>query len=189
MPIQQTKFRQGEGSNVLSNFEKNLLKAVGLILFIGLLGAVIFLRSLGDNTGYAPTQPLPFSHKRHAGDNNIPCMYCHSNVDKSKHATVPSMNVCMNCHSVVKTDSPLIQQVQKTYKEGKAFEWVKVHDLPDFVYFNHSVHIAKGFDCATCHGDVKNMAKIEQVESLNMGFCVSCHRKNGGPTECSTCHH
>lgn len=174
---------------MLTEKEKLILKVLGAVLFIGFVATVFFIRSLGNNQGYAPDQPLPFSHKRHAGDNNIPCLYCHSSVDKSRSATVPSMNVCMNCHSVVKTDSPLIQQVQQTYKEDKAFEWIKVHDLPDFVFFNHKRHIARGVDCATCHGDVKNAVKIEQAESLNMGFCVTCHRKNDAPTDCSTCHH
>ncbi len=174
---------------MLSTLEQRILKGVGLLLIVGLAGTVIFLNRLGVNVGYAPTQPILFSHKKHAGDNQIPCMYCHANADKSRHATVPELSVCMNCHSVVKTDSPLIQQVQKAYKENKPIEWIKVHDLPDFVFFNHKRHMAKGIDCATCHGDVKNMDKITQVETLNMGFCVNCHRENKAPTDCYTCHH
>lgn len=145
---------------------------------------------VGNNKGYAPVQPIPFSHKLHAGDNKIPCQYCHVQVDKSKHATVPAMNVCMNCHKVVRaTDSPLIRQLTEAYKAGKPIEWVKVHDLPDFVNFNHKRHIKKGFDCAVCHGDVASMAKITQVQTLQMGFCMDCHKANKAPTDCYTCHH
>lgn len=173
---------------MLSTLEKNILKIVGLLLFCGLATAAILLYQVGDNRGYAPEQPIPFSHKIHAGDNKIACQYCHVDVDKSKHSSVPSMNVCMNCHTVVKTDSPLIQQLTKAYKEGKPIEWTKVHDLPDHAYFSHKRHIAKGIDCSTCHGDVTKDPVIGQKETLNMGFCVNCHRDNDAPTECSTCH-
>lgn len=138
--------------------------------------------------GYAPEQPIPFNHKKHAGDNHIPCLYCHAQADNSRHATVPSMNICMNCHSVVRTDSPLIQKLTETYKSGEAFEWVKVHDLPDFVYFSHKRHLAKEIDCAECHGDVASMTRIKQVKPLNMGFCVDCHRKKEAPQDCYVCH-
>lgn len=161
------------------------------ILFLVLLGAGSGLRAwyyVGDNTGYAPTQPIPFSHKIHAGINKIPCMYCHTNVDNSKHATVPAMNVCMNCHLVVKTDSPWIKQLTELYKKNEPIQWVKVHDVPDFVFFNHKRHIKKGIPCASCHGDVQNMDKITQVQSLQMGFCMTCHKEKGAPTDCYTCH-
>jgi len=174
---------------LLSDKEKSVFKVIGLLLLVGFLCLAGFIWRLGDNRGYAPEQPIPFSHKKHAGDNKIPCMYCHSNADKSRSSTIPSMNVCMNCHSVVKTDSPLIQQVRSAYEKGEAFEWVKVHDLPDFVYFNHKRHIAKGVACQTCHGDVAQMDRITQVKTLNMGFCIDCHRANKAPTDCSTCHH
>ena len=173
----------------------NLLKSRKILFPVAIVivvGAVFILRTwwfAGNNTGYAPEQPFPFSHKKHAGDNQIPCMYCHSNADNSKHATIPPMQVCMNCHRVVKTDSPLIQQVTEMYNSGKAFEWVKVHDLPDFVYFSHKRHILKGFACAECHGDVASMVRIKQVKPLTMGFCINCHRANKGPQDCYTCHH
>lgn len=160
------------------------------LLVVAIVGFVVKTWwNLGNNIGYAPTQPIPFSHKKHAGDNQIPCLYCHSNADNSKHATVPSMNVCMNCHSVVKTDSPHIKKLTQLYKQGSPIEWVKVHDVPDFVFFNHKRHVKKGIDCAHCHGDVASMDKVQQEKSLNMGFCVNCHRANGAPTDCYTCHH
>lgn len=148
------------------------------------------LYNMGNSQGYAPEQPIPFSHLRHVTQNKIPCQYCHSQVDKSRHAGIPSMNVCMNCHSAVATDKPNIQKLRKLYDEGKSFEWVKVHDLPDFVYFNHARHIAKGVECQTCHGDVGQMARVKQVAPMTMGWCIDCHRsqKPAAPTQCVTCH-
>ena len=157
----------------------------------------------------APEQPIPYSHKLHAGDNKIQCAYCHSGVEKSRHATIPSLNVCMNCHRVVKTDSPWIKQITAAYNEGKPIQWVRVHELPDYVYFPHKRHIAKGLACETCHGDVKTMARVEQFAPLTMGWCMECHRGQTtpkdvlaniypgvkdphgpvAPTNCSTCHH
>lgn len=163
---------------------------IGLgVVLAGALGTFYFLYKIGDNRGYAPDQPIPFSHKRHAGDNKIPCLYCHANADRSRHATIPSMDTCMNCHSVVKTDSPLIQKVQQAHRDGKAIVWTKIHDMPDFVFFNHERHIARGVDCTVCHGNVATMDKVGQEKILNMGFCVDCHRENNAPLDCDTCHH
>ena len=181
-----------------------LFLAVGALLTVG----VIQFFPTASNQGYAPEQPIPFSHKLHAGDNKIPCLYCHSGAESSRHATVPSVNVCMNCHSVVKTDSPYIQKIKKAYTDGKPIEWVRVHELPDYVYFPHKRHVAKGVSCETCHGNVKEMARIEQKGALTMGWCMECHRgqttprnvlatvyphaKNPkgpvAPVNCSTCH-
>lgn len=149
---------------------------------------VVTIRAVGDNSGFAPDQPIPFSHRLHAGDNKIPCLYCHANAEKGRHATVPSMNVCMNCHAVVATDRPAIQQLKGAYDSGKVMEWVRVHDLPDYVYFNHRAHVAKGVECQTCHGAVENMERVEQMKTLKMGWCVECHRQKEVSTECSTCH-
>ena len=167
---------------------KWLLGAVVVLVLAGAAFALNFWWNLGNSVGYSPDQPIPFSHKLHAGDNQIPCLYCHVNADKGRHATVPSLNVCMNCHSVVKTDSPYIQQIKEHFEKGIPMEWTKVHDQPDFVFFNHRPHIARGVACETCHGDVKTMEKIEQVETLHMGFCIDCHRENKAPTDCYTCH-
>ena len=160
----------------------HLKKIIPLILVLCLFGYGAYaLKRVGDNQSYAPTQPIPFSHKLHAGQNSIPCMYCHVGVETSKHATVPSANVCMNCHSVVKTDSPYIKQVREAFQNNKPIEWVKVHDLPDFVNFTHKRHVAKGISCETCHGDVKNKEKINQEKPLTMGWCLDCHRGNTAP--------
>lgn len=158
------------------------------VLLLGIGVVVSSLRGIGVNTGYAPKQPLPFSHERHAGELQIPCQYCHSDVSKGPHASVPSMNTCMNCHSVVGDDKPAIEELRAAYAEGRSIEWVRVHDVPDHVYFSHWQHIERGVDCSTCHGDVANMDVVKQVESLQMGWCVECHRDNGAPTDCTACH-
>lgn len=157
--------------------------ALGAAVVLAVVGFVAYqLYYVGNHAGYAPTQPIPFSHKIHAGQYQIPCMYCHAGVEKSKHATIPAMNLCMNCHSVVKPDSPHIQKLKQLVNEKKeVFQWVKVHDLPDFVQFNHKRHVAKGIACETCHGDVKQMAKITQVSPLTMGWCLDCHRGTSAP--------
>ncbi len=152
---------------------------------IALLVAGVAVGSLfpsASNQGYAPEQPIPFSHKLHAGENKIACAYCHVGVEKSRHATIPAMNVCMNCHSVVKTDSPHIQKLRQHYAEGKPVEWVRIHELPDFVYFPHKRHVAKGVSCETCHGDIKSMDRVEQMEPLTMGWCLDCHRGKTTPS-------
>jgi hypothetical protein len=174
-------------------------KIIGAVVVVGLItGLSVFVWALtnnkiviGYNQGYQPEQPIPFSHKLHAGDYKINCKYCHSAVEVSRHATVPSLNVCMNCHLTVKTDSPWIQKVSKAYNENKPIAWQKVHLLPDFVKFNHAPHIKAGKDCTTCHGEVQTMERVEQKASLSMGWCVNCHRlpENHAPTNCSTCHY
>jgi hypothetical protein len=146
---------------------------------------------IGYNQGYEPTQPIAFSHKLHAGTNQIDCRYCHTGTEVSRHASVPSLNVCMNCHIQVRTDSPEIQKLTEAYKTGKSVAWEKVHLLPDHVKFNHAMHIKAGKQCVDCHGNVAEMEKIKQVKSLAMGWCVNCHRlpENHAPTNCSTCHY
>ncbi|MGE4132793.1 MAG: cytochrome c3 family protein [Bdellovibrionales bacterium] len=174
-------------------------KIIGLVVVLGaLLGlsTYVYLINnnkivLGYNQGYQPDQPIPFSHKLHAGQYKIDCKYCHVAVTKSRHASVPSLNICMNCHMVVKTDSPWIQKLTEAYNSGKSVAWQKVHLLPDFVKFSHAPHIKAGKDCTVCHGPVAEMEKIQQVQSLSMGFCVNCHRQpeNKAPLNCSTCHY
>jgi hypothetical protein len=159
-----------------------------LYAVIALVIIIVGWRNVWSNRGYSPVQPLPFSHKIMAGDNHIPCQYCHVNVDRGPHATVPSLNICMNCHEVVAVAKPDIQKLTQIYQSGKPIEWKRIHKLPDFVYFWHAPHIAKGFDCSVCHGPVETMDQVYQWRRLNMGDCVLCHRDNGGPTSCNACH-
>ena len=109
------------------------------------------------------------------------CRYCHTGAYKSAHATIPSMNVCMNCHSVVKADSPYIQQLKQAYTDGQPIEWVRVHELPDHVRFNHKRHVSKGVQCETCHGDLRTMDVVSQQSALTMGWCLNCHRGQTTP--------
>lgn len=155
-----------------------------LLLVIVAFGAGMYAYfPTASNQGYSPEQPIPFSHKIHAGDNKIACLYCHSNAERSRHATVPGVGVCMNCHSVVKTDSPWIQKVKAAYDAKQPIEWVRVHELPDYVYFNHKRHLAKGVKCENCHGDVQAMDQVYQASALTMGWCMECHRGETTPRE------
>jgi hypothetical protein len=164
-------------------------KAVIPLLIFALLGvgAWAFFDTF-SNVGYAPKQPVAFSHKLHAGTRKIPCLYCHANAERARYATVPAMNVCMNCHNVARTERPAIQQITALYNANKPVEWVRVHRVPDYVYFSHRWHVAKGIACQTCHGQVQNMDVIQQQTTLKMGFCISCHRQNNASQECNTCH-
>ncbi len=151
---------------------------------------------IGYNKGYAPEQPIPFSHKLHAGNYQIPCLYCHSTAERANHAAVPSLNICMNCHSLVPgpKDHNYIAQIRDAYGKNDPIPWVKVHMLPDFVKFNHKRHVERfgvPNSCHKCHGQVEEMERITQVAPLSMGWCVNCHRQpeNHAPVSCSTCHY
>lgn len=167
------------------------------------------MRFPGNHQGYAPEQPIPFSHELHAGGLNIPCQYCHSGVMESRHASIPSISTCMNCHQqLVKgvqnsTTAKNIAKVVQYYDDGQPIRWVRVHRLPDFVRFNHSAHTTKGIDCTECHGDVATMAVLRHDKEHSMGFCLDCHRQKNAesqkpdsgkdfraPTDsCGACHH
>jgi hypothetical protein len=143
-----------------------------------------------DHVGYQPDQPIPFSHKLHAGERQIPCQYCHSSARRSITSGIPPLNTCMGCHRFVKTDSPHIKYVTDKYKKNEPIEWVKVHDLPDFVRFSHQIHVkGAGLTCQECHGAVEEMEKVEQIAPLQMGWCLDCHRKKGANIDCLTCHY
>lgn len=139
--------------------------------------------------GYRPKQPIAFSHNRHVEVNKIECQYCHSGVTKSPYATIPSVEVCMGCHKVIKTESPEIQKLAKHYKDKTPIEWEPVHHLPEHVFFNHSRHVKAGVGCQKCHGQVQKTNVVEKVSSMKMGFCVSCHRDQGASIDCATCHY
>jgi hypothetical protein len=150
--------------------------------------------TIGYNKNYAPDQPIPFPHDLHAGKYAINCTYCHSQVETTRHATVPDLNICMNCHLSVQVRPEAqkwIDQISTAYNNGESIAWQKVHLLPDHVKFNHAAHIKRGKTCNTCHGAVEQMPVLTQVQSLSMGWCVNCHRQpeNNAPTNCSTCHY
>ncbi len=128
------------------------------------------------DTGYQPVQPVAYSHKLHAGNLGMDCLYCHSTVNKAAFAAVPPTETCMNCHTQVKKTSPLLAQVRNSYQTGQPIPWVKVHKLPDYVYFNHQAHVTAGVSCVSCHGRVDQMVEVRQVQPLSMGWCLECHR-------------
>lgn len=161
----------------------NALSKVSIIIavvVIGGLGAAAF--QLGANSSYATTQglrrtqPVPFSHTHHVGSMGIDCRYCHSTVETTAYANIPPTKTCMNCHSQIWVNSPTLEPVRASYRTDQSIPWLKVHDLPDFVYFNHSIHIKKGVGCETCHGRVDEMPLMYQKNSLEMRWCIDCHR-------------
>ncbi|RNI30997.1 c-type cytochrome [Rufibacter latericius] len=192
----------------------------GLILLVVLVDVSIDkVMGIGIHQGYAPRQPIAFSHKLHAGDHQINCNYCHTSVYKSSSANIPSANICMNCHSQIKKESPEIQKIYRAIENNKPIEWVRVHNLPDLAYFNHSQHTkVGGVECQTCHGPIETMEVVAQYSPLTMGWCIDCHRNtplntegnayydklvklhekqskgafivaSNGGTECSKCHY
>lgn len=128
------------------------------------------------DVGYAPHQPVPYSHKLHAGTLGMDCRYCHTGVEVSSNASIPPTQTCMNCHSVIRTDSPKLQMVRDSFADNTPIPWVRIHKLPDYVQFNHSVHVNAGVGCASCHGRVDQMEIVAQTEPLSMAWCLDCHR-------------
>lgn len=156
---------------------------------VSLFGAVVFLGILvwifaelnrsawATRQGVIRKQPVPFSHDHHVAAMGIDCLYCHTSVEESAFAGIPPTATCMNCHKLIWNDSPMLEPVRESFRTGAPIEWVRVHDLPDFVYFDHSIHIAKGVGCATCHGRVDQMPLMRQDASLQMEWCLECHRQ------------
>lgn len=128
------------------------------------------------NVGHAPEQPVPFSHALHAGELGLDCRYCHTTVEQSARAAVPPTETCMNCHQRIRTQSEAIAPLLASWTSGASLPWKRVHDLPDYVYFDHSAHVTRGVGCVTCHGRVDTMERVRQVEPLSMGWCLECHR-------------
>jgi hypothetical protein len=151
---------------------------LAVVLFIS--SVVFFFWYFGSpkytDVGYQPVQPVPYSHKLHAGDLGLDCRYCHIGVEVSAFATIPPTQVCMNCHTLIKTDSEKLKPVRDSWTNGTPIQWVRIHDLPDYAYFNHSAHINAGVGCASCHGNVAEMEVVIQKEPLSMGWCLDCHR-------------
>jgi hypothetical protein len=214
-------------------------RIITIVLVIGIAGAVLLmvpwvgaLHLPGNQQGYEPVQLIQFSHRLHAGEMQISCLYCHSGAEKSRHAGIPSANVCMNCHRVVTAPIGVVRhedevaqkegreprritspEIQKLYAalaldaklqpdpahQQRPIQWTKVHNVPDFVYFDHRPHVAAGVDCQTCHGPVETMERVKQINDLSMGWCVNCHRQSNvtgvagkkviAPTDCSACHY
>ena len=149
-----------------------------IFIILGALWVVAAINRSSWNTGayVEREQPVQFSHKHHAGDDGIDCRYCHTSVETSASAGMPATQTCMNCHSQIWADSPYLEPVRESVRTGKPIQWTRVNDLPDYVYFNHSIHINKGVGCSTCHGNVAQMPLMYQAASLQMEWCLACHR-------------
>ena len=161
----------------------NLISRVTIFgaLFVA-LGALWLMGALNRSPyvtmqGIARAQPVPFSHAHHVKGLGIDCRYCHTNVETGAFAGIPSTKTCMSCHSQVWTEAPLLEPVRQSYRDDMPIAWTRVHDLPDFVYFDHSIHVAKGIGCQSCHGNVDEMPLMWQNDPLNMEWCLACHRE------------
>ena len=139
-------------------------------------GVTIYLTPKYTRAGYQPVQPVPFSHSIHAGQLGLDCRFCHNGVEKSWFANLPGASTCMNCHNVVLKDDPRLQIVRDSAANNTPIPWVQVHKTPDYVYFNHSVHVDRGIGCVKCHGRIDQMDEVRHAESLSMSFCLDCHR-------------
>jgi hypothetical protein len=157
-----------------------VVRIIGAVVALGAVGGAGAYAVLSHpkviEVGYSPVQPVPYSHKLHAGNLGMDCTYCHYTVTKAAYAAIPAAEVCMNCHAKVKPLSPKLTPVRDSYANGAAVAWVKVHRLPDYVYFNHQAHVTAGVSCVSCHGRVDEMVEVKQEKPLNMGWCLECHR-------------
>lgn len=138
------------------------------------------LSRVGVHQGYAPEQPIAFSHRMHAGESQIRCLYCHYAARTSRHAGIPPLSVCMNCHAILERQTAEIQKLKEAVQQQRPIAWVRVHRLPDFVHFDHSRHVLSGVACERCHGPVERMDRVRQEAPLTMGWCLECHRDRAG---------
>jgi hypothetical protein len=151
------------------------LLAIGGLVYLAVIIGIVF--GPGHSAvGYAPEQPVPYSHAVHAGELGLDCRYCHNTVERRAAAALPAAETCMNCHRSVKTDSEALAPIRDSYERGTPVPWVRVHDLPDFAYFDHSAHLSAGVGCVECHGRVDRMEVVRQDKPLTMGWCLECHR-------------
>jgi hypothetical protein len=189
-------------------FDRRIYVAVGVIGFSLVLGGAFGTYALWQSnleTGYQPAQPMEFNHALMAGQFKIECIYCHSQAEKGRYATIPPTSTCMKCHTEIQVKNtkgelkPVMAELYDYWERKVPIHWAKVHDLADFVYFDHSRHIAGGVECEECHGKVETMERVQRVYSLKMGWCLDCHKEDPtdltsagletrAPLTCSTCH-
>jgi hypothetical protein len=154
----------------------SILAIAGIAAVLGGIVGILNLSGYNTNQDLFVEQPVQFSHAHHVGGEGIDCRYCHTSVEESAFANIPPTKTCMNCHSQIWTNAPILEPVRASFRDNKPLHWARVHDLPDFVYFNHSIHVKKGVGCATCHGRVDQMPLMYQKATLTMSWCVDCHR-------------
>lgn len=148
----------------------------GLVPTLAVAGVWYFFSPSYTDVGYQPVQPVAYSHKLHVGELGLDCRYCHASVESSPVANVPPTQTCMNCHQTVKRDSPALAPIRDSMQNGRPMRWIRVHKLPEYAYFTHSMHVTAGIGCVTCHGRIDEMEKVTQVAPLSMSWCLDCHR-------------
>lgn len=153
-----------------------IIIGIGLIVTAITVFVTVYATPKYTRVGYAPIQPVAFSHAIHADQLGMDCRYCHTFVDRSEHSNVPAASTCMNCHSQVLKNSPKIAPVKESFASGNPIPWVRVHRTPDYVFFNHSAHVNRGISCVECHGQINKMEVVEHAKPLSMAFCLDCHR-------------
>ena len=154
----------------------SLFAALTLVLFLGWLIFTLMRSSWVTKQDEFVEQPIQFSHAHHVGGMGLDCRYCHTSVEKSSFAGIPPTKTCINCHSQIWSNAPILEPVRASFRDDTPLNWIRVNDLPDFVYFNHQIHVKQGVGCATCHGPVDKMALMYQAKSLQMEWCLDCHR-------------
>jgi hypothetical protein len=154
----------------------SIFLALATVAILGWLLMLLMRSDFVTGANANVEQPVQFSHAHHVGGEGIDCRYCHTSVEQSGFANIPPTKTCMNCHSQIWLNASYLEPVRESFKTDRSIEWIRVHDLPDFVYFNHSIHVKKGVGCETCHGRIDQMAGIYQVNSLQMEWCLNCHR-------------
>ncbi|HET7619558.1 MAG TPA: cytochrome c3 family protein [Vicinamibacterales bacterium] len=155
------------------------LSILAVLVFLTVFATVVVALSWSGyvtEQGVTRDQPIQFSHAHHVSSMGIDCRYCHTSVEESSFANIPPTKTCMNCHSQIWTNAPILEPVRASFRDNKPLQWWRVHDLPDFVYFNHSIHVNKGVGCATCHGPIDQMPLVYQQNNLQMRWCLNCHR-------------
>ncbi len=168
-----------------------VLRPAAMLALVALIGMIVgYYANATFFAGTSPEQPIQFSHRIHAGDNQIPCLYCHVQARRSISAGVPSVSKCMGCHIEVATNQPQIRLLATYWDTKEPIPWIKVHDLPDFVHFTHKRHVAAEIECQTCHGPVETMEVVSREAPVKMGLCLNCHKDNEVEfgTDCWTCH-
>lgn len=152
----------------------------GALLIVAPAYLVFLLYAAGSpettDVGYSPLQPVPYSHQVHVGQMGLDCRYCHTTVEGAAFAAVPPTSVCMNCHKAIASDKETTKPLRRSMETGKPVPWVRVHDLPDYVYFDHRAHVGRGVGCVSCHGRIDRMEQVYQTKTLSMGWCLDCHR-------------
>ncbi|MEX0929469.1 MAG: cytochrome C [Balneolales bacterium] len=170
-------------AQIFPKWANNVPKQIQLGLIIGLTGIVFGFWYFGSpeylEVGYAPEQPIPYSHQLHVSQLGIDCRYCHASVEISAKASVPPTQTCMGCHEQIAADSPALEPLRESWETGDPVEWIRVHDLPDHAYFDHSAHVNVGVGCTSCHGRVDRMETVMKAESMSMGWCLDCHTDPG----------